>query len=147
MSNLFLFLQLVSTFFINCLLVRPNRSCYPLGLQMRAILTGRFVRCGQRVRIRLAPAHWEDVHGFHVNDELRSGSLQACSEQVERRQVQRGCRDRDAGEERCTQSSPEAEEPFSEGRTQAGPRRVRMRQLYHSRKVRGSRRVGLGIRT
>lgn len=80
---------------------------------MGAILTDRFVRRGQRVRIRLAPAHWEDVHGFNVNDKLWSGSLQACSEKSEEDRFEGVLQTETPGEERSTQSIPKAREPFS----------------------------------
>lgn len=42
------------------------------------ILTDCFVWCGQRVRVGFAPAHGEDVHGLHVDNELWTRSLQTC---------------------------------------------------------------------
>lgn len=67
----------------------------------QAILTDGLVRGGQRVGVGLTPAHGEDVHGFHVHDELRSGTLQTCG--AIGPQVQTGVTDKDTEEEGKTE--------------------------------------------
>lgn len=41
-------------------------------------LTDCFVWCSQRVRIGFTPAHWEDVHGLHIDNDLWNRGLQPC---------------------------------------------------------------------
>lgn len=80
----------------------------PSWAPSRAILTDCLVRCGQRVGVGFTPAHGEDVHGFNVNNELWSRTLQACKES--RQQVQTGFTKKDTEEGGKVQGTPEMEE-------------------------------------
>lgn len=73
------FSQLVYTIFTKQPIHSPQSQMLPTQVPDWAILlTDCFVRRGQRVRIRFTPAHWEDVHGFNINNKLWSRSLQTC---------------------------------------------------------------------
>lgn len=87
--------------------ITPTPDVLHVGSKV-GILTDHFVWCGQRVRIRLTPAHWEDVHRFHVNNELWGRSLQTCSEKS-RWQGKTGFTNQDPEEEREMQSIPATE--------------------------------------